>query len=487
MANLLLLSLGGGLHAQLISTKSALPAPVQIMMDLDSMEQSWEVQQAISLQYGHNSPKAAPVVATRLSDEKLASQLRQVQGEMSFVLHERVRYFIELYAGRRKWQTEALLGLENAYAPQIESELRKRHLPRNLRHLPSVLSAYHPRATNGSGGAGIWQLPYHAALRYGLACDALQDERRDPIRSTTAALGYIEDLHAQYRDWTMTVLAFTCGPASLEKAKLRAGAGADFAKLYPHLPESSRDYFPAFVAMSYLSQYYRSYDLSILQVAVDLPVKRIPVERPLSLGVVSRGLNIPLGELKAANPGLRGDMVCVAGESGTICMPLAHVAAFEQERERIFALEDARKPVPATEPEVAKVIAPEKPPVPAGAVKTSYTIQPGDNLGAIAERHKVKISELKAWNGISGTLIKAGDKLVIWQAASAKAPSASKSDNRKPVSGKTTYQSYTVKSGDTLWGISQQFKGVSAEDIMAANGISEAIQPGQVLKIPIAQ
>ena len=49
------------------------------------------------------------------------------------------------------------------------------------------------------------------------------------------------------------------------------------------------------------------------------------------------------------------------------------------------------------------------------------------------------------------------------------------------------YQTYTVKRGDTLYGISNQF-GVSAIDLANLNNIKDSIiQIGQVLKIPTSQ
>ncbi|MGM9766905.1 MAG: LysM peptidoglycan-binding domain-containing protein, partial [Candidatus Cryptobacteroides sp.] len=47
-----------------------------------------------------------------------------------------------------------------------------------------------------------------------------------------------------------------------------------------------------------------------------------------------------------------------------------------------------------------------------------------------------------------------------------------------------SYVIYTVKSGDTLYGIAQSYPGVSADDIMKFNGIGTDIRPGMKLKIP---
>lgn len=43
----------------------------------------------------------------------------------------------------------------------------------------------------------------------------------------------------------------------------------------------------------------------------------------------------------------------------------------------------------------------------------SYTIKSGDNLGAIARRHGTTVSKLKAANGLSSDMIRAGRTLKI--------------------------------------------------------------------------
>ncbi|MCQ2136945.1 MAG: LysM peptidoglycan-binding domain-containing protein, partial [Bacteroidales bacterium] len=63
--------------------------------------------------------------------------------------------------------------------------------------------------------------------------------------------------------------------------------------------------------------------------------------------------------------------------------------------------------------------------------------------------------------------------------SSSKTTSSSSSSSS---SGSYTY--YTVKSGDTLYSISQKYARVSVADIQKANGIGTNIKPGQKLKIP---
>lgn len=489
-------------NAQLIETSDPVPSEAQIMMHLEEMMDTWEIETALKKNGRQNFSESTAMVP--VDGGKLPMQLRSVQGAMPFQSGPRVKAFIQRFTQEKRKETEAVLGLTKAYGPLVDHEIRKRKLPHNLRYLPAALSAYNTLAVSDRGSAGLWQLPYHTALRYGLECGRNIDERRDPIQSTSAALDYIGDLFKQFKSWDLTILAYTCGPANVNKAMNRSREGHQFASLYPLLPRHSRDFWPAFIAMNYLGQYYRTYQLNPLVVELPIIKETVTVEKKLGFKAISDVLDIPRNHLKALNPTYRENVVCLDGENGRLCLPVEYLGAFKAKKGALYAKAMEETPPAPSEPEVEVVNKtpktpsvdkkPVKSPVPANSTALKYTIQPGDNLGKIAETYGVRVSQLQSWNGISGTRINAGDQLLVHvpkgKTNSFKDTQVHKSPktpqvNPPKASGKT--QSYTVQSGDTLWGISQKYQGVSADDIMAANNISEDIQPGQILKIPASK
>lgn len=102
----------------------------------------------------------------------------------------------------------------------------------------------------------------------------------------------------------------------------------------------------------------------------------------------------------------------------------------------------------------------------------TYTVQSGDTLSGIASRFGTTYQKIASDNGIANpNIIHPGQVLKIYGGSSQSNSSSS-------------YQTYIVKSGDTLSGIGSKF-GVSYQKIAADNNISNPnlIHPGQVLKI----
>lgn len=100
-----------------------------------------------------------------------------------------------------------------------------------------------------------------------------------------------------------------------------------------------------------------------------------------------------------------------------------------------------------------------------------YTVKSGDTLSGIAEQYGTTYQYLADINGISDpNIIYAGQTIII--------PTNNNSNN---------FKVYTVKSGDTLWAISEKLlgDGVKYKEIMSLNGLtSDIIYPGDTLRIP---
>ena len=114
-----------------------------------------------------------------------------------------------------------------------------------------------------------------------------------------------------------------------------------------------------------------------------------------------------------------------------------------------------------------------------------YTVQSGDALLSIALKFGLTVDELKNFNNLTSDNITAGDTLLIPAPTPTPGPTPTL-DPSLPTPTLAPYLVYTVKSGDVLSAIAEQF-GVSVVAIQAANdfsGDSTMIQPGQVLQIP---
>ncbi len=117
-----------------------------------------------------------------------------------------------------------------------------------------------------------------------------------------------------------------------------------------------------------------------------------------------------------------------------------------------------------------------------GSAPEFYKVRSGDSYWSIASKHGLTVAELQKLNGLgSSSVLQPGQRLRLRAAAPA-APSAPVASDDAPGG------SYVVRSGDTLSEIAQAH-GASTADLIRWNGLRSAshIQVGQKLKVPGGQ
>lgn len=460
----------------------------------DSLMATWPVQQAIQ----QAGPSGRGVV--RAVDTKgLYTKLQREAPGIPVFADSNVVLYADLYGEPLREHFRVLRGVSLVYLPMIEKELALQGLPNELKFLPMAMSAMNVQAGSATGGAGLWMLSYPVAVKYGLRVTAEVDERHDDVKSTMAAGRYLKDLYARYTDQGLAIMAFACGPANVTRAQQRTGGATDYRSLYPHFSDGLREVLPLLMAFIHLEAQATLLGLDPIEVNLWEPTDTELAPRPTQLRTIAKVLQLPLGKLLALNPTLSAGMV---PQGHAFLLPQGEGPKFRQLTDSLQRMELA--PVNAqnqTGPSAADET------ITVDVQKTiRYRVRAGDNLGSIAERHRVSIKQLRLWNNLRSDRINAGQVLVInvkerkvikpssepeQQLPEDEGPT--NSTGRPPVAGAKEVgvvlpgqriTLYTVQSGDSLYRIAMRFPGVTAQLIMDANGIGTAIKPGQKLTIP---
>jgi membrane-bound lytic murein transglycosylase D len=420
-----------------------------------------------------------------------------------------VRNYIEMYCHKRRDLVETMLGLSDYYFPIFEEMLDSKDMPLELKYLAVIESALNPNAVSRVGATGMWQFMYYTGRMYKLEINSFVDERRDPIKSTYAAISFMKDLYEIYHDWILVIAAYNCGPGNVNKAIRRSGGKTNYWDIYYHLPRETRGYVPAFIAATYIMNYYDKHNLSPKRNTLPIMCDTIMVADKVHLEQISKVMGISLDELRSLNPQYRRDIIPGQSKQYALRLPFNQVTRYIEMEDSIMHYKDSVYFNPAAISKAPEYNNRYAGPPKGNYTKLLYTVKSGDNLGFISAWYNVGVNEIKDWNGLYRNNIRSGQKLVIYvpknkadrykdinsmtfsqkQASIGKQTTTSSQNNVQTVSTLSAgeYELYTVRRGDTLWEIAKQYPGVSDNDIMQWNGLSESskLSVGQQLKIKI--
>lgn len=405
----------------------------------------------------HDFPAGfVPVYSDSVYRARLSRMNDQTPFDLVYNVH--VKAFIDLYANRRRTLTERVLGLGQLYFPYFEEQLDRFNLPLELKYLAVIESALNPTARSRVGASGIWQFMYHTGKMYGLNVNSYVDDRFDVTRATIAACEHFVDLYKIYGDWSLVIAAYNAGPGNVNRAIRRAGGAKDFWVIRQFLPQETRNYVPAFIAVTYVMEHAEDHNLyPVPPLYSQLDVDTIVVRQQLSLRTVSELLNVPLDHLQHLNPAFRKSIIPNNPDKPyVLTLPNDFIPLFVTNENTIY---NFRSPEAIRQEALAAQV----------EETTVHVVRSGENLGVIARKYRTSVAEIQRLNNLRGTNIRAGQRLTVRAPAQAASTAAS------------TNNVHVVKRGETLTVIAQRYQ-VTVANLQAWNNLSgTTIQVGQRL------
>ncbi len=236
-----------------------------------------------------------------------AGKLAAIQKEVQLDYNEYVQNYIDLYT-RHKEEMSHVLGLSQYYFPIYEKIFREAGIPEEIKYLSIVESKLDPFAVSRVGATGPWQFMPATAKAYGLGMDSYVDERRDPVKACYAAAAYLRDSYMEFGDWLLAIASYNCGKSNVERAVEKAGA-LDFWAIRQYLPTETRNYVPAFIAMSYVMNYANEHDIDINQASILGTTETVMIDKFITLSNVAKAMGMDVKDLAAFNPSYKKQIV----------------------------------------------------------------------------------------------------------------------------------------------------------------------------------
>ncbi|MBT4484437.1 MAG: lytic transglycosylase domain-containing protein, partial [Candidatus Latescibacteria bacterium] len=180
------------------------------------------------------------------TDDELRTIIKKIslRCDVPIDYNDQVKKSIHFFQTQRRTEMEKWMKRSGRYLPLIQEILDEEGLPLDIAYLSMIESGFSAKAYSRARASGLWQFIYSTGRLYGLKRTTWIDERRDPLKSTKAAVQHLKDLYKMYGDWRLVMAAYNCRPSRITRQH-RAG-NDDFWTMT--LPRETRNYVPSFMA-----------------------------------------------------------------------------------------------------------------------------------------------------------------------------------------------------------------------------------------------
>ena len=343
---------------------------------------------------------------------------------------------------KKKMRYIQILKRGSLYIPTLRKMIHDNNIPQVFLYMAMAESHFKTNAYSKAKASGLWQFIPKTAKIYGLKIDEYIDERRDPVRSTEAAIRYLKKLYKLFGKWYLAALAYNSGEGRVIRAIKRAGSDElqvllDEKKKY--LPRESRNYIRKIVSLALAANDPDMFTAKSLAHMFNRgegkTLVRVKVSGGETLEYIASLIGMSVNDIKRLNPQFRYGFT-PPKKGAFINIPYDRLPYFKQ------------------------FYKPEK----QSKMFFVHTVKKGDTLGAIARKYGIPYKMILSFNKLKNSIIYPKQTLII------------------PVPRRESI--YRVKKGDSIYKIARLFN-VEVEHIKKRNGLkSDIIHVGDRLVIP---
>ncbi len=407
----------------------------------------------------------------------LKDRLGCIEQTIALTYNDKVHAFINYFTIRDREYTRMVQRRKDLYFPLFERYLAHYGLPDELKYLSIIESGLNPRAVSRARAVGLWQFMSGTGRYFGLRSDGYTDDRMDPEKSTEAACKYLLQLHTLFGDWQMALAAYNSGPGTVRKAIRRSGYKKSFWEVYPFLPRETRAYVPQFIAIIYAMNYTAEHNLVETAREQLPPYDTLQINQVMHFQTLAKLTNGCLEDLQKLNPHVQLGALPDNGRTYVIKIPQSTKDMLQQNRKLLLdsvAAVGKREIASMTKTMAGSTY---------GREMIVYSVRSGDVLGVIAQRHGVRVDDIRHWNNLRSNMIRPGQRLIVWVPGSKMATARNQpAPVKTPVEISADATTYIVQPGDTLWDISRKKPGLTIEKLKTLNNLkTNKLQPGQKL------
>ena len=399
--------------------------------------------------------------------EELLAQVDWSRFDLPIPINESVIYWVDHFSNSGRWTASRSIRASGKYRNLIQAELRKANLPQDLLYMAMIESGFDPTATSHAEAVGVWQFIPSTGVQYGLTINDVIDERRDPIRSTQAAIGYLSKLNREFGgNWHLAMASYNAGEKRIYKAVGEKGT-INYWELRDALAEETQYYVPKILALAILDKYPELFGVpKTSKKDKPLVVKQVTAKKNQHVSTLADMAEMTVEDFLSYNPHILKERLIVETNDVRIYVPpnKAEIYTKNSRSNQQDRLSSGRS---LTDEELDALGGGIQETVDVSHHKKafSHTVVDGDTWSSIASTYGLRQADLRRWNpNIETTEPSAGSTIKL----------------SKPKPKK--YVQHTVTSKDTLKSLAKKYN-CSVEDIRSWNGLDEdaKIEKGDVL------